>query len=216
MSVKPVSTPIKLAILISGGGTTLRNLSNRIGQGRLHAEITLVISSRPGVEGIQIAQEARVPCEVVSKKAYPDLRDFSDQIFSRCRMAGVDLVVMGGFLAHVLIPHDFQRRVINIHPSLIPAFCGQGYYGLRVHQAALEYGVKISGCTVHFVDDQYDHGPVLMQRQCPILEEDSPESLQARVFQLECETLPEAIQAIAQNRIHWSKDGRIVWVVDRK
>jgi phosphoribosylglycinamide formyltransferase-1 len=104
---------------------------------------------------------------------------------------------MGGYLEHLLIPNDFENRVVNIHPSLIPAFCGKGMYGLRVHQAAIDFGVKISGCTVHFVDNQYDHGPILLQRACEVLEGDTAETLQKRVFELECEALPEAIARIA-------------------
>ena len=107
---------------------------------------------------------------------------------------------MGGYLEHLLIPSDFDRKVINIHPSLIPAFCGKGMYGLHVHEAAIRFGVKISGCTVHFVDNEYDHGPILLQKACPVLESDTAEALQKRVFGLECEALPEAIQAIHATR----------------
>jgi phosphoribosylglycinamide formyltransferase-1 len=106
---------------------------------------------------------------------------------------------MGGYLEHLLIPSDFENRVINIHPSLIPAFCGKGMYGLNVHQAAIDFGVKVSGCTVHYVDNQYDHGPILMQRVCEVFEDDTAETLQQRVFQLECEALPAAISQIARN-----------------
>ncbi|MFM8399920.1 MAG: formyltransferase family protein, partial [Pirellula sp.] len=101
-------------------------------------------------------------------------------------------------LEHLLIPDDFENRVINIHPSLIPAFCGKGMYGLYVHQAAIEFGVKVSGCTVHFVDNQYDHGPILLQRTCEVLDDDTPETLQKRVFELERKALPDAINKIAQ------------------
>ena len=105
---------------------------------------------------------------------------------------------MGGYLHHVLIPHDFENRVINIHPSLIPSFCGQGMYGLNVHQAAIDFGVKISGCTVHYVDNQYDHGPILLQRSCDVFDNDTAETLQKRVFELECEALPNAILRFAE------------------
>jgi phosphoribosylglycinamide formyltransferase-1 len=103
---------------------------------------------------------------------------------------------MGGYLQHVLIPDDFENRVINIHPSLIPAFCGKGMYGLKVHQAAIDFGVRVSGCTVHFVDNQYDHGPIILQKTCEVLKEDTADSLQRRVFSLECEALPEAIRQL--------------------
>jgi phosphoribosylglycinamide formyltransferase-1 len=113
---------------------------------------------------------------------------------------------MGGYLQHLLIPADFENRVTNIHPGLIPAFCGKGYYGRRVHEAVLDYGVKVSGCTVHFVDNQYDHGPIILQRTVNVLEGDSPESLAERIFQQECIAYPEAIQAIATGRL--KVDGR--------
>jgi phosphoribosylglycinamide formyltransferase-1 len=118
-------------------------------------------------------------------------------MFDAIRGSGARWVIMGGYLEHLLIPVDFENRVVNIHPSLIPAFCGKGMYGLHVHQAAIDFGVKISGCTVHFVDNQYDHGPILMQRVCEVLEGDTAETLQKRVFELECEALPEAIARIA-------------------
>jgi folate-dependent phosphoribosylglycinamide formyltransferase PurN len=108
---------------------------------------------------------------------------------------------MGGFLKQVAIPADFVNRVINIHPSLIPAFCGHGYYGHHVHEAVLQYGAKLSGCTVHFVDNDYDHGPIILQRSVPVLDEDTPESLAARVFAQECIALPEAIRLFAENRL---------------
>ncbi len=108
---------------------------------------------------------------------------------------------MGGFLKQLTIPSDFANRVVNIHPALVPAFCGRGFYGHRVHEAVLEYGAKLSGCTVHFADNQYDHGPVILQKAVPVLDDDTPESLAARVFQAECEAYPEAIQLIADNRV---------------
>jgi folate-dependent phosphoribosylglycinamide formyltransferase PurN len=108
---------------------------------------------------------------------------------------------MGGFLKHVLIPADFEHRVMNIHPGLIPAFCGQGFYGHHVHQAVLDYGVKISGCTVHFADNQYDHGPIILQRTVPVLDEDTPDTLAARIFEQECEAYPEAVRLFAEGRL---------------
>ena len=109
---------------------------------------------------------------------------------------------MGGFLKRVEIPDDFTLRVVNIHPSLIPAFCGRGFFGLRVHRAALDYGVKVSGCTVHFVDQQYDHGPIILQRVVPVLDDDTPQQLAARVFEAECQAYPEALRLFAAGRLH--------------
>ncbi len=123
----------------------------------------------------------------------------------------VQLVVMGGYLDYLQIPASFTNRVVNIHPSLIPAFCGHGFYGLRVHQSVLDYGAKLSGCTAHFVDNQFDHGPIIAQRSCPVMHDDTAESLQGRVFQLECELYPESIQAIAEGRVQ--ADGRNVRVL---
>jgi phosphoribosylglycinamide formyltransferase 1 len=193
----PLGRPIRLAVLISGGGTTLMNLVEKIRAGTLAAEISLVVASRPDCSGIQRAVDAGLHCEVVSRKTCSGVGDFSDRIFSLCRDASADLVVCGGFLALIKIPADFAGRVINIHPALIPAFCGKGYHGHHVHEAVLDRGARVSGCTVHFVDDEYDHGPIILQQVVPVEDEDSPESLAARVFAAECDALPEAIRLFA-------------------
>ncbi|MBI1246441.1 phosphoribosylglycinamide formyltransferase [bacterium] len=202
--------PLKIAVMISGGGTTLRNLLVRIGEENLPLKIVQVISSSAKAKGIQYADEASIPCEVITVQAYPEIADFSAAIFHKCREAGVELVVMGGFLKQVAVPSDFVNRVINIHPSLIPSFCGAGYYGLRVHSAAIEYGAKVSGCTVHFVDDDYDHGPIIAQQVVAVLPDDQPEDLAARVFETECQLYPATIAAIAEGRV--SVSGRKVTV----
>ena len=190
----PLNRPIRLAVLISGGGTTLTNLVARIRAGNLHAEIPIVIASRPDCGGIQRACEAELRCEVVARKSIASVEEFSARIFSLCRDAQIDLVVCGGFLALISIPADFSGRVINIHPSLIPAFCGRGFHGHHVHEAVLARGTRVSGCTVHFVDNEYDHGPIILQRVVPVEDDDTADSLAARVFAAECEALPEAIQ----------------------
>ncbi len=190
------SAVLPIAVLISGGGTTLRNLIEKVRTGTLPVEIRLVISSSATARGLQYAAEAGIPALVVEKKGMTD-EAFSEAVFSPCRAAGVRYVVMGGFLKHVLIPPDFENRVVNIHPSLIPAFCGHGMYGLKVHQAVLDAGAKVSGCTVHFVDNVYDHGPILLQRQVEVRGDDTAESLQARVFAAECEAYPEALTMLA-------------------
>jgi formyltetrahydrofolate-dependent phosphoribosylglycinamide formyltransferase len=148
---------------------------------------------------------------VIERRSFADTDAYSREIFDQCRRHGVDLVVMGGFLKQLTIPDDFARRVVNIHPALIPAFCGKGYYGHRVHEAVLEYGAKLSGCTVHFADNQYDHGPVILQKAVPVLDDDTPETLAARVFQAECEAYPEAIQLLAENRVRM--EGRRVRIL---
>lgn len=199
-----------IAVLISGGGTTLRNLLAKIEAGNLPIDIRLVVSSNSAARGLQYAAEAGIPSLVVEKSKATTDAAFSEAIFGPCREAGVQYVVMGGFLKHVLIPPDFENRVINIHPALIPAFCGHGMYGLRVHQAVLEYGAKLTGCTVHFVDNQYDHGPIILQKSVEVMSADTPELLQARVFAAECEALPQALMWLASGRV--SIAGRLVSV----
>jgi len=189
--------PIRLAVLISGGGTTLQNFIDRIADGRLRAEIGLVISSNPHAGGIDRAKRAGLPVEVVPRGQFDSVAAFSRAIFDRCRAIEADLVTLAGFLKLLEIPPDFTNRVMNIHPALIPAFCGKGMYGLRVHKAVLDYGAKVSGCTVHFADNEYDHGPIILQRVVPVLDDDTPESLAARVFEQECEAYPEAIRLYA-------------------
>jgi len=192
------NTLFPIAVLISGGGTTLKNLIDRKAQNTLPVDFRLVVSSNPKAKGLDYAQESSIPTRVIRKKDFVDGQAHSDSMFKAIRDSGSKLVVMGGYLEHLLIPVDFEKRVINIHPSLIPAFCGKGMYGLYVHQAAIEFGVKVSGCTVHFVDNQYDHGPILLQRTCEVLDGDTPETLQRRVFELERDALPDAINKIAQ------------------
>lgn len=197
MTTPPVS-PLPIAVLISGGGTTLKNLIDKVAAGELNVDIRLVVSSSSKAGGLQFANAAGIETAVIRRSDSDSADAFRDAIFGACRAAGVELVVMGGFLKHVLIPDDFANRVINIHPSLIPEFCGHGFYGSRVHAAALAAGAKVSGCTVHFVDDEFDHGPIILQREVPVEDNDTVQSLAARVFAAECEALPEAIRQIAQ------------------
>ncbi len=200
----------RIAVLISGGGTTLRNFIEKIAAGQLPVEIALVVSSSPAARGLQFAQDAGIPGVVIERKTFAGQDDFSRAIFDHCRRAGANLVVMGGFLKRITIPEDFVNRVVNIHPALVPAFCGEGFYGHRVHEAVLEYGAKLSGCTVHFADNQYDHGPVIVQRAVPVLDDDTPETLAARVFAAECEAYPEALRLIAAGRV--TVEGRRVHI----
>ncbi len=204
------NAPLRIVVLISGSGTTLKNLLAKKSAGELDTEIKLVISSNAKAPGLEIASAAGIPTMVLRPKDSPTPAAYSEAIFSACRDQDVDYVVMGGFLAYVPIPPDFENRVLNIHPALIPAFCGKGYYGQHVHEAVLEYGVKLSGCTVHFVDNQYDHGPVVLQRTVPVLDDDTPESLAARVFAAECEAYPEALKLLGSGRV--TMDGRRVRV----
>ena len=201
MSDSASDRPLRMAVLISGGGTTLRNLIQRIEAGSLDAEILLVVASTPKAGGLRFAEGAGIPRAVVRRKDFPSQDAFSADLFDRCRQAGVDLVVLGGFLKQLTIPDDFTNRVINIHPALIPSFCGDGMYGHFVHEAVLDYGAKVSGCTVHFADNEYDHGPVILQKAVPVLDDDTPETLAARVFEAECQAYPEALDLIAAGRV---------------
>jgi formyltetrahydrofolate-dependent phosphoribosylglycinamide formyltransferase len=196
-----MTAPIRLAVLLSGSGTTLQNLLEHIQDGRLAARIVCAVSSQAGAFGLTRAANAGLPAAVVERKACPSREEFSRRIFDHCRAAGADLVCLAGFLQLVLIPPDFAGRVLNIHPALIPAFCGKGFHGLHVHQAVLDAGVKVTGCTVHFADNQYDHGPIILQRPVPVLDDDTPASLQARVFAEECRAYPEAIRLFAEGRL---------------
>lgn len=199
-----------IAVLISGGGTTLKNLIDWQRQGTLGVEFALVISSSAKAKGLDYAREASIPYEVISRKCFADGDAHSEAVFGLCRKHNVQLVVMGGYLEFLKIPADFENRVTNIHPSLIPAFCGQGFYGERVHKAVLEMGAKVTGCTVHFVDNQFDHGPIIAQRTCSVHDCDTAESVQRRVAELEFQLYPEAIDAIARGRV--SVEGRKVIV----
>ncbi|HTU26857.1 MAG TPA: phosphoribosylglycinamide formyltransferase [Pirellulales bacterium] len=193
--------PLRLAVLISGGGTTLENLLAKIKASQLEARIELVISSNPAAGGLRFGHEADIATAIVERRRFADDAAFSQAIFDQCREAQVDLVVMGGFLKHVFVPADFENRVVNIHPALIPAFCGHGFYGHRVHEAVLAAGARVSGCTVHFVDNLYDHGPIILQRTVPVLDDDTPDRLAARVFAAECEAYPEALRLIAAGKV---------------
>ena len=212
MTTERPASPFRIAVLISGGGTTLSNLIDKIHAGRLRLEIALVISSSADARGLHYATAAGIPTAVFDRKDFPSQEEFSRALFQRCRQSVVELVVMGGFLKRITIPDDFCNRVTNIHPGLIPAFCGQGFYGHHVHEAVLAFGAKVSGCTVHFADNQYDHGPVILQKVVPVLDDDTPETLAARVFAAECEAYPEALQLIADGRV--KVEGRRVRAVN--
>ena len=191
---------MRVAVLLSGAGRTLDNLVERISAGRLDATIVAVIASRGDVRGVRIAETAGLPLWVLPPQGRP-LHEWSAEVFNACRGARADLVVMAGFLHLLEIPEDFAGRVINIHPSLLPAFGGKGFHGAHAHRAVLDRGCTISGCTVHLVDQVYDHGRILLQRAVPVLPDDTPDSLAARVFAAECEALPDVIARFATNPV---------------
>lgn len=201
--------PFRIAVLISGGGTTLKNLIDQSAQGHLQAEIRLVISSNPQAGGLNYAATAGIEAAVFDHRVYSNAETISDEIFAACRNAEIDLVVMGGFLRKLVIPEDFTNRVVNIHPSLIPAYCGKGMYGMRVHAAVVEEGALLTGCTVHFVDNQYDHGPIIAQASLKVGDA-TPQALQRMVFEKECELYPAVVNAIATGQVTVTGDEVVV------
>jgi phosphoribosylglycinamide formyltransferase 1 len=209
-----MSQPIRLAVLVSGSGTTLQNLIDRIADGRLVARIVQVVTSKPHAFAIERARRAGLSVAVVERKAFVTVEEFSAAVFAQCRAARAGLVCLGGFLHLLHIPDDFAVRVLNIHPALLPAFGGRGMYGLHVHQAVLAYGAKVSGCTVHFADNEYDHGPVVLQRVVEVRDDDTPDTLAARVFAAECEAYPEVIRLVAEGRLR-VEGRRVVCVTER-
>jgi phosphoribosylglycinamide formyltransferase 1 len=206
--IVPDAAPIRLAALLSGNGTTLQNLIDRIADGRLAARIVQVISSRADAGGIERAKRAGLPVEVVARTSFPDVAAYSNHTFDLCRANRAQLVCLAGFLQLLEIPPDYDDRVLNIHPALLPAFGGKGMYGRHVHEAVLAHGVKVSGCTVHFVDQVYDHGPIVLQKTVEVRDDDTPDTLAAHVFAAECEAYPEAIRLFADGRLRL--DGRRV------
>lgn len=209
LPTKSAGQPLNLAVLISGSGTTLVNIQRQIDAGALDARVKLVISSKPGTLGVERAQKLGVDVRVIERKFFSDTAAYSSANMEAIRAAGVDLVCLAGFLQFLQIPADFIGRVINIHPSLLPSFGGKGMYGHHVHEAVVKFGCKVSGCTVHFADNEYDHGPILAQRVCPVLHDDTADALAKRVFEQECIAYPEAIQALAQGRVFIRSDGTV-------
>jgi formyltetrahydrofolate-dependent phosphoribosylglycinamide formyltransferase len=200
---------LRLGVLLSGGGRTLMNLHALIGQGKLSAEIAVVIASRQ-CRGVELARQGGMDVHVVEYKRMPSREAYSDRITALLEAAGVDLVVMAGFLSLWPIPPKYEGKVVNIHPALLPSFGGHGMFGHHVHEAVLARGCKVSGCTVHYVTNEYDAGPIILQKCVPVLEGDKPDTLAARVFEQELLALPEAIQLIAEGRTRIN--GRVVRV----
>lgn len=202
---------VNIAVLVSGGGTNLQALIDAQTAGRIpNGRIVRVIASRPGVYALERAAKAAIPTAVVERKQFADAAAFDRALLQELDAAGADLVVLAGFLS-ILGPEvvaRYSNRIINIHPALIPSFCGKGYYGLKVHEAALAYGVKLTGATVHFVNEVPDGGAIILQKAVAVEEGDTPEILQKRVMeQAEWHLLPEAVALFCAGRL--SVDGRI-------
>ncbi|MBR6546146.1 MAG: phosphoribosylglycinamide formyltransferase [Clostridia bacterium] len=192
---------IRTAVLVSGGGTNLQAIIDAAADGRIrHAELALVAASNPDAYALVRAERAGIPTAVVSRKAYLDAAAFENALLSVLREKGIELIVLAGFMT--ILSADFIRRyenrIINVHPSLIPSFCGKGYYGLRVHEAALAYGVKVTGATVHFVNEIPDGGAIIAQKPVMIRKNDTPETLQRRVMErAEWKLLPRALELVS-------------------
>ncbi len=196
---------LRVVVLVSGGGTNLQAIIDKVKDGTVtNTEIVGVISNNYGVKSLERADKAGIKNEVVAPKDYPDRAAFNRALLNALDSYNPDLIVLAGFLVVIpdIVIKKYEGKIINIHPSLIPSFCGTGYYGLRVHKAALERGVKISGATVHFVDAGTDTGPIILQKAVEVLPDDTPEILQRRIMeQAEWVILPQAIDMIANNRL---------------
>ena len=207
-NAKRYEKPTRIGVLISGGGITLMNILEYINQGRLNAEVAVVISSRLTVAGVERAKNAGLDVKIIRKKDLPNIDEFSKRIEEELVAANVDLVVQGGWLCLWKIPARYENRVMNIHPALLPNFGGQGMWGHHVHEAVLAAGCKISGCTVHFCTNQYDKGPIIVQRACEVKDNDTPETLADRVFEQECIAYPQAIGLFAEGKL-LVQDGKV-------
>ena len=196
-----MASPVRLGVLISGSGRTLQNFMDLAQAGRLKARVVKVVSSRPDAYGLERARAGGVPAATVSRRDFDSIGEFSDAITAELHAEQVELVAMAGFLSLYRYPPDYADRVLNIHPALLPSFGGKGFYGDRVHQAVLDYGCKVSGCTVHLASNQYDKGPIILQKTVPVLEDDDAHSLADRIFAMETEAYPEAINLYAEGRL---------------
>ena len=196
---------LRVTVCVSGGGTNLQAIIDRIQDGTIrNAQIVQVISNNAGAYALERAAKAGIPGICVSPKDYPDRETFNEALLAKINEVSPDLIVLAGFM--VAVPRQicaaYAGKIINIHPALIPSFCGKGYYGLHVHERALERGVKVTGATVHFVDENLDTGPIILQKAVEIMEDDTPETLQRRVMeQAEWTILPRAIDLIAAGRV---------------
>ncbi len=189
-----------MAVLLSGSGTSLENIFDHIDHG-LPANVEVVISSKEDAFGLKRARRRGVPAIAVPRKRMPDIQAFNDAVHAELAKFEIDFIALLGFLSIFELRGKFEGRTINVHPSLIPAFCGHGFYGERVHRAVLEAGVKLSGATVHFVNEEYDKGPIILQEAVPVLEGDTPGRLAQRVVAAERRLVPACIRLFAEGRI---------------
>ncbi len=205
---------LNIAVLVSGGGTNLQALIDAQGRGELpNGKIALVLASKPGVYALERAAKAGIPTDVLVRREFPTQQAYDEALIGRLEAAGIDLIVLAGFLTIIseTVVSRFENRIINVHPSLIPSFCGEGFYGLRVHEEALRRGVKVTGATVHFVNTVCDGGPIILQHAVEVQEGDTPEVLQRRVMeQAEWKLLPKAVALFCAGRL--TVEGAIVHI----
>jgi formyltetrahydrofolate-dependent phosphoribosylglycinamide formyltransferase len=193
--------PLRIGVLLSGSGTSLENLCERIDAGELPARVAAVLSSKEGAPGLERARRRGIPARAVPRRAHPEVKEFNDALHAALDPFDLDLVLLLGFLSPFELRGRFEGRALNVHPALVPAFSGTGFYGARVHEAVLAAGVKVTGATVHFVDEQYDHGPIVLQEAVPVLDDDTPATLAARVQAVERRLVPEAVRLYAAGRL---------------
>ncbi|MDP8243798.1 MAG: phosphoribosylglycinamide formyltransferase [Candidatus Hinthialibacter antarcticus] len=192
---------IRVVVMLSGSGSTLQNFIDLSESGRLPIHITKVISSRGDAYGLQRAQNHNIPTVVVSRKKFNDWADYNQALTDAVNEEQPDLVLFAGFMSLFWPGESYSGRIMNVHPALIPAFCGKGMYGHHIHEAVIETGAKITGCTVHFVDGQYDTGPIILQRAIEVYDDDTPDTLAERVQEVERQIYPEAVNLFVQNRL---------------
>jgi phosphoribosylglycinamide formyltransferase-1 len=206
---------VKIAVLVSGGGTNLQALIDAQSRGEIiGGEIAAVIASKPGVYALERAEKAGIPSYVVARKNFDSAQSMTIALVEQLKALGIGLVVLAGFMTILTqeMVEAYPNAILNVHPALIPSFCGQGYYGLHVHEKALEYGVKLSGATVHFVSQECDGGPIVLQKAVAVEENDTPETLQRRIMeQAEWVLLPQAVSLFCQGRL--KVEGRIVHIL---
>ncbi len=192
---------LNVAVLLSGEGTSLENLCERIDAGEVPARVVVVIASKQEAGGLERARRRGIHAVAIPRRAHPDARAFNDALHAELARHPVDLVALLGFLSIFELRGKYEGRTLNVHPALIPAFSGPGWYGRRVHEAVLGAGVKVSGATVHFADERYDHGPIILQESVIVRDDDTPETLAARVQAVERRLVPEAIRLFAEGRL---------------
>lgn len=203
----------RIAVMVSGGGTNLQAIIDNVSSGKIKAELALVISSKHGAYALERAKKAGIPTAVIAKKDYDSEEDFFAANLKALEDCGAEAIVLAGYMSILSkeLVKKFENKIINIHPALIPSFCGKGYYGERVHKAVIAYGAKLSGATVHFVDEGADTGPIIMQESVPVLPDDTPDELAARVLKVEHTILPRSVALFCEDKL--KVEGRIVRVL---